>query len=133
MIRKAEVPYLYCPEGRVVRYQLGVTQAGGSGTGELMTCFVLVFKSHDKQRISMLHANRFTTFDEIKAEMAWVGENADYTAYGNPNTSVLHPKTTKVVSLMSLLFAEDKAGLQKRFKHVALTKDQAYVSVSAAK
>lgn len=72
--------FLNVPEGRTCRYDSQITSAEIEGlyTDNFSVCNIVVFYKHEGAhiRVSMTHADRFITFEQIERERNWIGDNA---------------------------------------------------------
>lgn len=72
--------FLNVPEGRTCRYDSQITSAEIEGlyTDTFSVCNIVIFYKQDGAhiRVSMTHADRFITFEQIEREQIWIGDNA---------------------------------------------------------
>lgn len=70
--------YKVIPQGRCGRL-LASSGVEGLYTEGLLTCAAIILCARDRSRISLIHADTFLNWDNIVAEIAWVGADCEKT------------------------------------------------------
>jgi hypothetical protein len=93
-MKESKEQFIHCPEYRVVRYERGQSQHDGLYVDGFSICGIFCFQSKKGDRLSLIHANRFTGIETLLEEAKWVGECALCTLYSKMKTT-LHSVTGK--------------------------------------
>ncbi|MDQ2995210.1 MAG: hypothetical protein M3R00_09780 [Pseudomonadota bacterium] len=73
--------YIHCPEGRVVRFEVGKTPYQGLCTNDFSICAIFCYQSKDLQRLSLVHVSRVTNKALLQEEIRWIGEGGRCSVY----------------------------------------------------
>ena len=101
--------YINVPEARIARFKQGLTSAKGLYTEKFTCCVIIIIHNDGFQKISLIHASKFSDRSVIQQECKWVGRNKKIRVYLRANMSVFDPSSNKSVPNYKLLFPETEA------------------------
>ncbi len=95
-VKLSDDQFVHCPEFRVVRYERGKSQHHGLYVDGISICGVFCFQSKDGDRLSLIHANRFTRIETLLEEANWIEKGGRCMVYSKKKVT-LHPVTAKKI------------------------------------